>query len=94
MQPQLVLVDQPVRQQRLGQTRTAHDEDRPSGLTLEPGNLGRDIPDHGRAFPVGPLQRRRGDVLGELIQRTGDQVAFVRHRWPVGRPNLIGHTPE
>src|SRR2546427_2847966 len=58
MQPELILVDELVLNQRLGQPRTTHDNDRPSRLPLEPGDVRRDIANHGRSLPVGPLQGR------------------------------------
>jgi hypothetical protein len=64
-----VLVDQVLSVQCLRQSRAAVDLDLPDVSVLEPGYLGGDVAadDRGR-LPVGVLQRRRYDVLGQAVE--------------------------
>src|SRR5262249_40798292 len=94
MQPELILIDEPVRHQRLGQTRAAHDENRSAQLALQPRDFRGGVSDYRGPVPGDPVQRPRRNVFGQPVQGEGDQVAFVRHAWPVSRPDLISPPAE
>src|SRR5262245_57309170 len=58
-----VLVDEPVADQRLGESRRADDEDVFARLALQFAYLAGNVVDHGRHAPGALSHRRRGEVF-------------------------------
>ena len=95
MQPQLVLIDQVMSQQRVYQHGAAKDQDRAARLLLQLADLPGDITgDNARPRPGRLAQRRGHHVLGPAVERMGDLVRSVGHRRPVLGEDLIGAPPQ
>ena len=90
MDDQSVLVDQPLSDQRVHERRAAVGEDDTPGLTLEPGDLLREVAAGDPALgPLGAGQRGREDHLGYLVHHVR---VDARGRRPHRRHRLIRDT--